>query len=116
MTAERLKRAVAIDAVLAWRIQLMTLLGRAVPDLPCTVFFSEWEIKILEATREENQGKKNKSPLSLGTAIRLVAQLGGYLARGCDSPPGTECLWQGMIRLNDMAEGYRLMNARNGSP
>ena len=29
----------AIDAVLAWRIQLMTLLSREVPDLPCTVFF-----------------------------------------------------------------------------
>jgi hypothetical protein len=48
-TAERLKRVIVIDAVIAWRIQLMTLLGREVPDLPCTVFFDEWEVKVLEA-------------------------------------------------------------------
>ena len=94
----------------------MTLLGREVPDLPCEVFFDDWEVKILEAKREEKQGRKDKGPLSLATAITMVAQLGGYLARGCDSPPGTECLWQGLIRLNDMAEGYRLMKAKGASP
>lgn len=115
-TAERLKRAIAIDAVLAWRIQLMTLLGREVPDIPCAVFFDDWEVEILEAKREEKQGKKDKGPLSMETAITLVAQMGGYLARGCDSPPGTECLWKGLIHLNGMAEGYRLMKARCRSP
>ena len=33
-TAERLKRAIAMHAVIAWRIMLMTLLGREDPDLP----------------------------------------------------------------------------------
>jgi hypothetical protein len=48
-TAERLKRVIALDAVLAWRIQLMTLLGREVPELPCEVSFDESEVKVLEA-------------------------------------------------------------------
>ena len=51
-TTERLKRVIAIDAVLAWRIQLMTLLGREVPELPCTVFFDAWEVNVLEALEE----------------------------------------------------------------
>ena len=57
-TAERLMRVIAIDAVLAWRIQLMTLLGREVPELPCTVFFDEWEVKVLEALewQKANEG------------------------------------------------------------
>jgi hypothetical protein len=36
-TAERLRRAIAINVVIAWRIMLMTLLGRETPDLPAEV-------------------------------------------------------------------------------
>ena len=115
-TAERLKRAIAIDVVLAWRIQLMALLGREVPELPCDVFFENWEVKVLEALQEQRPQAKDEHPLRLAKAITLVAQLGGYLARGCDPPPGTKCLWKGMIRLSGMAEGYRLAETRGASP
>ena len=118
-TAERLKRAIAIDVVLAWRIQLMILLGREVPDLPCNVFFENWEVKVLEALQEQRrpQAKENQHPLLLATAITQVAQMGGYLARGCDPPPGTKCLWRGMIWLAGMAAGYRLAaETRGASP
>ena len=46
-TAVRLKRAVAINLVIAWRIMLMTLLGREIPELPAEVMFSDLEIKVL---------------------------------------------------------------------
>lgn len=48
-TATRLKRAIAINLVIAWRIMLMTLLGREAPDLPPEVMFSDIEIKVLNA-------------------------------------------------------------------
>jgi len=48
-TAQRLKRAIAIKLVIAWRIMLMTLLGREAPDLPAEVMFSDLEIKVLSA-------------------------------------------------------------------
>lgn len=48
-TAERLKRAIAINLVIAWRIMLMTLLGRETPELPPEVMFSDIEIKVLQA-------------------------------------------------------------------
>jgi hypothetical protein len=80
-TAERLKRLLVIDAVLAWRIQLMTLLGREVPELPCTVFFDEWEVKALEGLEWEKGKHGMKPPFTLGVSITLVARLGGYLAR-----------------------------------
>ena len=113
-TVERLKRAIAIDVVLAWRIQLMTLLGREVPDLPCAIFFEDWEVKVLEAHRKEQTKGKARSELRLGEAITLVAKLGGYLARGSDPAPGTECVWKGIIRLYDKADGYRLAETRAG--
>ncbi len=48
-TAERLKRAIAINLVIAWRIMLMTLMGREMPNLPPDVIFSDLEMEVLEA-------------------------------------------------------------------
>ena len=47
-TAERLGRAIAIDTVIAWRLMLLTLLGRQTPELPCQLIFSSWECQLLE--------------------------------------------------------------------
>ena len=47
-TAERLACAIAIDAVIAWRVMLLTLLGREVPEIPCAMVFAPWECKLLE--------------------------------------------------------------------
>jgi len=48
-TAERLKRSIAINLVIAWRIMLMTLLGRETPELSAEVLFSDLEIEVLGA-------------------------------------------------------------------
>jgi len=48
-TAERLRRAIAINLVIAWRIMLMTLLGRETPELPAEVLFSKVELRTLRA-------------------------------------------------------------------
>lgn len=48
-TAERLRRAIGINLVIAWRIMLMTLLGRETPELPAEILFSDIEIRTLRA-------------------------------------------------------------------
>ncbi|MDR3568074.1 MAG: hypothetical protein P4L43_08620 [Syntrophobacteraceae bacterium] len=48
-SAERLKRSIAINLVIAGRIMLMTLLGRQTPELPVEVLFSDLEIEVLNA-------------------------------------------------------------------
>jgi len=48
-SATRLKRGIAINMVIAWRIMLMTLLGREYPNLPAEILFSDTEIKVLNA-------------------------------------------------------------------
>ena len=53
-TAERLRRAIAINLVIAWRIMLMTLLGRETPDLPAEVLFSDTELRTLRAWAKKN--------------------------------------------------------------
>jgi len=59
-TAERLINAISINMVIAWRIMLMTLLGREMPELPAEVFFSDIEIKVLHL-----YAKKKNSPCLL---------------------------------------------------
>jgi len=46
------------------------------------------------------RAKKN----SLGEAIVGIAQLGGYLHRASDGPPGYECLGQGFVLFNAMVK------------
>lgn len=48
-TAERIRRAIAINLVIAWRIMLMTLLGRETAELPPEVLFSNIELQVLRA-------------------------------------------------------------------
>ena len=43
-----------------------------------------------------------------------IAQLGGYLNRPCDGPPGFESLWRGYARFHDMVLIIKLRRAANG--
>lgn len=110
-SAERIKRSLAIYMVIAWRVMLMTLLGRECPDLPPDILFSDIELEVLEriATR-----KRLKPPERLNDAVRLVARLGGHLGRKNDAPPGHEAIWMGYTKLRFMAMGYAL--ARPSDP
>ena len=56
-TAQRLIRVVAINQVIAWRIMLMTLLGREAPGMSSDVLFSNLEIKVLSAYAKKKRGK-----------------------------------------------------------
>jgi hypothetical protein len=48
-SAERLRRAISINLVIAWRIMLMTSMGREMPGMPADVLFSDIEIRTLQA-------------------------------------------------------------------
>ena len=104
-SAERIARAGAINLVIAWRILLMTLLGREHPDLPPDVLFSELEIQVLKAFAAQ-QGLA--APDTLAEAIRIVAQIGGYIHRARAPPPGTRVMWRGCTTLAGMCLGYAL--------
>jgi hypothetical protein len=101
--AERLEACLAIDLVVAWRIHHLTRLGREVPQAPCTVYFEEAQWQSLMIFTERNP-RPPPQPPSLREATRRVAALGGFLGRKGDGEPGTECLWRGLQRLDDITE------------
>ena len=59
-TAQRLRRAIAIDLVVAWRIMLMTLMGRELPDLPPEILFTELEIAVLKQYAQKKTARYRK--------------------------------------------------------
>lgn len=103
-SAERLKRAIAINLVIAWRIQLMLRLGREVPELPAGLLFSDLELRVLATFARSRQLSE---PEHLGAAVQLTARLGGWTGRKRD-PPGAELLWQGLTQLVTMAFAVEL--------
>jgi hypothetical protein len=106
-SAERLTRAVAMRLVIAWRVMLMTLLGREVPQLPAELLFSDIELEVLSAYAP-TLARPTASPTTLAEAVRLTAIVGGYLARNNDGPPGHELVWSGYARLSSMCLGFAL--------
>jgi hypothetical protein len=106
-TAERLARAIAMRLVIAWRIMLMTLLGREVPELPAELLFSDLELEVLTAYAP-TLTRKWPPPTTVGAAVKLVAIMGGYMARNNDGPPGHQVMWLGMVTLAGMCQGYLL--------
>jgi hypothetical protein len=112
--AQRIEGCLAIDMVVAWRIVHLTKLGREVPEVPCTVFFEEaqWKALVAFVTRD---ARVPKQPPTLREAIRMMAmRLGGFLGRKCDGEPGTETIWKGLQRLDDITQMWVVM-AEGGS-
>jgi len=102
--AESIENCLAIDMVVAWRIHLLTKLGRETPDMPCDVILTENEWKVLHAVVHHQPPPD--APPSLRDAIRMIAKLGGFLGRKSDGEPGTTTIWRGWTRLAAMQEGY----------
>lgn len=104
--ADQIESCLAIDMVVAWRIFYLTKLGRETPEVPCTVFFEDAEWKALVAYKTQNPIPPEKPP-TLHDAIHMVASLGGFLGRKSDGEPGTQTLWLGLQRLDDLTEMWR---------
>ena len=114
-TADRLEACLGVDMVVAWRIYHLTMLGREIPDLPCTVFFNDVEWKALCVYVNKNPILPPQPP-SLKEAICMVAGMGGYLGRKSDGPPGTQTMWRGLQRLETAAEMYGILTGQGPSP
>ena len=102
-TGERIERAVTINAVIAWRLTVMTLLGRETPELPAAVLYSDIESMALNDFARD---RKLPPPDNLGRAVRTMAILGGYLNRNKEPPPGHQKIWSGYTLLNAASQAY----------
>ena len=96
----KLELALALYLVVSWRIAHLVRIGRIHPDLPADLFFAKTE---WTGAYVLNRKKPPKQPPPVRDVVRLIAQLGGFLARKGDGEPGVKSLWLGMLRLRDYA-------------
>lgn len=106
--AARLERALAICCIVAWRLLWLTYQARQTPNRPCTEILARHEWQALVCTVQGTPVPPTEPP-SLHEAVRMIAQLGGFLARKGDGEPGVKTIWRGLIRLNDIAATWLLV-------
>lgn len=99
-TTARFTNCLAVYQIVAWRVLFTMRLGRECPELPCGVVFAEAEWR---AVYQVMKRQAATTMPSLGEMVTWVAQLGGYLKRKGDGPPGPQTLWIGVQRVRDFA-------------
>jgi hypothetical protein len=107
-TAERLERALAVCCIVAWRLLWLTYQARETPDVACSDVFARHEWEALVCTVQGTPVPPAEPP-TLREAVRMIAQLGGFLARKGDGEPGVKTLWRGLTRLEDIAATWLLL-------
>jgi Domain of unknown function (DUF4338)/Transposase Tn5 dimerisation domain/Transposase DNA-binding len=102
---DSLKKCLALDLIVAWRIHVLMKASRETPDVPCTGLIEDDEWKVLHAVL--HNAPPPKTPPSLRTVVHMIGRLGGFLVSKRNTDPGMITLWRGLIRLNAMVWGAR---------
>jgi len=106
-TAERLVNLISVFCIVSWRIFWMTMINRTALDAPPTIALTPEECVILNSL-VNNRPKNSGGATTLSDYIIKLAQMGGYLARRSDPPPGNTVIWRGMSRLVDIQLGFAM--------
>lgn len=101
--AERIMRLLGLLSPLAVRLLQLRDLSRQEPQVPASEGFEADVLAVVAA-----QTGQSPTQMTMETAWKAVAQMGGYLARRSDGPPGWKTLWRGWLRVQTLLEGVRL--------
>ncbi len=102
-SAERLIRLLGLLSPLAVRLLQLRNLARRDPERPAHEVLDADLLAIVAA-----QADQAPALMTTGAFWKAVAQMGGYLARQGDGPPGWKTLWKGWLRVQTLLEGVHL--------
>jgi len=89
----------------------MTMLNRSAAGASPKFALTPLEIELLDRlVKDKNRGSPRRK--TLPDYLTKIAQLGGYLARASDPPPGNMVMWRGLARLTDIELGF-ILGANN---
>ncbi|MGH8018075.1 MAG: IS4 family transposase, partial [Opitutaceae bacterium] len=104
-SAARLKRALMVDLVVAWRIMSLGKAARETPQAPASAWLSEEEWRALTCYFSAQRTPATEPP-GVRQAVRWIAQLGGFLGRARDGEPGPIVLWRGLQQLRAITAAW----------
>jgi hypothetical protein len=114
-TRERLKRALALDMVVAWRVLNLNKAARLQPEAPADQWLSTDEWQALYCYAHQTKDLPSQPP-TIQQAVFWIAQLGGFLARKSDGFPGNMTVWRGMQRLKDIVGAWQAFGPTSRAP
>ena len=97
----RLRNAIALTYLVAWRLLHLTHLARTEPEAPAALALEADEITVLAAATERPVD-------TIADAVEALGILGGQERYRNAPPPGPKVLWLGIRRLQDLTEGWHL--------
>ncbi len=102
-SAARLMRLLGLLSPLAVRLLQLRDLSRKAPECPAHQVLEADLLAVVAA-----QTGQETDQMTVGAFWKAVAQMGGYLARHSDGPPGWKTLWKGWLRVQTLLEGVHL--------
>jgi hypothetical protein len=105
-SSQRLANLISVFCIVSWRIFWMTMVNRTHPGTSPDVALTAVECHLLDELVKNRQASPQGQPLS--HYLTKIAQLGGYLARASDPPPGNIVMWRGLTRMTDITLGFLL--------
>jgi hypothetical protein len=110
--SDSLMKAIATYSLASFKIMQMTYQSRATPQASCEIVLTkqEWQTLLILAT--SSTAIPNRPP-TLKQAVTWIAQMGGYLNRKSDKPPGILSIWRGYRKLSECIKLYTIINEKN---
>jgi len=106
--ADSLMKAVAVYSLAAFNIMQLTYQSRQTPDVSCEVVLQKRQWEALYMLRNRTNKLPAQPPTLLEATIWL-AQMGGYLGRKSDGPPGLKTVWLGYEALLQAVALYEVL-------
>jgi hypothetical protein len=108
-SAERIRRCLVLDVIVAARILGMSRAGRDEADAatPASHWLAGHEWKALWSHIHHSATPPDQPPTT-GETLRWIARLGGFLGRKHDGHPGMIVLWRGLQRLHDISTAWQI--------
>lgn len=104
-TLDRYLAAFAILVPVAWRVEYVKGATRSDPEAPCSKYFAqhEWMAVLIFLHRRNPDPTK---PPTMKEFMVAIAQLGGYINKKAQGPPGSKTIWRGMSRFDIIVQAY----------
>jgi hypothetical protein len=104
-TTESLQNALSVYSIVAWKLLWLKFESEQNPEVTCDIVLQEYEWQALYCVINRTPIPPIKPP-TLQEAVLMIAKLGGFLGRKNDGHPGVKVIWRGLMRLDDIAQGW----------
>ena len=108
-TISRYLNAVALLVPVAWRVEYLKEAARVDPHSPCSKYFNQTQWTAIMIFKNQAAVDPTQPPTT-ADFLKTVAQIGGYINKKSQGPPGSQTIWRGMARFDTIVQAFQIFN------